>query len=223
MDACHARGLAVLLDVVYNHLGPSGNHLGRFAPYFTTRYSSPWGPAINFDGPDSDEVRRFFCDNARMWLRDYHLDGLRLDAVHAIFDTSAEPFLEQLGVEVKQLEAQLNRALVVIAESDSNDPRLLWPRNAAALDSTPNGAMIFTTPSTRFSPENRTATMPTSALWPSWRRPCSRLTFSTGFTPSTAAAGTGARRPDSPGTASWHICKTTIKSVTARRGSAAAS
>ena len=128
VDACHARGLAVLLDVVYNHLGPSGNYLDRFAPYFSARHHSPWGPAVNFDGPDSDEVRRFFCDNARMWLRDYHLDGLRLDAVHAIVDTSAEPFLEQLGIEVKQLEAQLNRALVVIAESDLNDPRLLWPR-----------------------------------------------------------------------------------------------
>jgi maltooligosyltrehalose trehalohydrolase len=128
VDACHARGLAVLLDVVYNHLGPSGNYLGRFAPYFATRYSAPWGPAVNFDGPESDEVRRFFCDNALMWLRDYHLDGLRLDAVHAIFDTSAQPFLEQLGVEVRQLEARLGRRLVVIAESDSNDPRLLWPR-----------------------------------------------------------------------------------------------
>jgi maltooligosyltrehalose trehalohydrolase len=128
VDACHARGLAVLLDVVYNHLGPAGNYLDRFAPYLATRYCAPWGPAINFDGPDSDEVRRFFCDNARMWLRDYHLDGLRLDAVHAIFDTSAEPFLEQLGVEVRQLEAELGRRLVVIAESDANDPRLLWPR-----------------------------------------------------------------------------------------------
>ncbi|MGO8678008.1 MAG: malto-oligosyltrehalose trehalohydrolase [Limisphaerales bacterium] len=128
VDACHARGLAVLLDVVYNHLGPSGNYLGRFAPYFTTRYSSPWGPAINFDGPESDPVRRFFCDNARMWLRDYHFDGLRLDAVHAIVDTSAEPFLEQVAAEVEQLEARLGRRLVVIAESDSNDPRLLRPR-----------------------------------------------------------------------------------------------
>jgi maltooligosyltrehalose trehalohydrolase len=128
VDACHARGLAVLLDVVYNHLGPSGNYLGRFAPYFTTRYSTAWGPALNFDGPDSDEVRRFFCDNARMWLRDYHLDGLRLDAVHAIFDASAQPFLEQLGGEVKQMEAQLGRRLLLIAESDANDPRLLWSR-----------------------------------------------------------------------------------------------
>jgi maltooligosyltrehalose trehalohydrolase len=129
VNACHALGLAVLLDVVYNHLGPSGNVLDKFAPYFTSRYVTPWGPAINFDGAHSDEVRRFFCDNALMWLRDYHFDGLRLDAVHAILDTSAESFLEQLGVEVKQLEAQLGRNLVLIAESDMNDPRLLWPRD----------------------------------------------------------------------------------------------
>jgi maltooligosyltrehalose trehalohydrolase len=128
VNACHARGLAVLLDVVYNHLGPSGNYLGRFAPYFTDRYQTPWGRAVNFDGPYCDEVRRFFCDNARMWLRDYHFDGLRLDAVHAIFDTSARSFLEQLGDAVKELSRQSGRPLVVIPESDLNDPRLLQPR-----------------------------------------------------------------------------------------------
>lgn len=127
VNACHERGLAVLLDVVYNHLGPSGNYLGKYAPYFTARHHTPWGPAVNFDGPDSDEVRRFFCDNALMWMRDYHFDGLRLDAVHAIVDTTARPFLEQLGDEVKQLSAQLARPLVLIAESDLNDPRLIWP------------------------------------------------------------------------------------------------
>lgn len=128
VNACHARGLAVLLDVVYNHLGPSGNYLGLYAPYFSSRYATPWGDAVNFDGPDSDEVRRFFCDNALMWLRDYHCDGLRLDAVHAICDTAAQPFLEQLALEVEALEAQLGRHLVVIPESDLNDPRLLWSR-----------------------------------------------------------------------------------------------
>ena len=128
VNACHARRLAVLLDVVYNHLGPVGNYLARFAPYFTKRYSAPWGKGPNFDGPESQEVRRFFCDNAAAWLRDYHFDGLRLDAVHAIFDTSAEHFLEQLGVEIKQLQAALGRHLVLIAESDLNDPRLLWSR-----------------------------------------------------------------------------------------------
>jgi maltooligosyltrehalose trehalohydrolase len=127
VNACHARGLAVLLDVVYNHLGPSGNYLAKYAPYFNERYHTPWGWAINFDGPQSDEVRRFFCDNALMWLQDYHFDGLRLDAVHAMFDMSARPFLEQLGDEVGQLARRSGRPLVVIPESDLNDPRLLAP------------------------------------------------------------------------------------------------
>jgi maltooligosyltrehalose trehalohydrolase len=128
IDACHARGLAVFLDVVYNHLGPVGNYLARFGPYFTERYATPWGEAINFDGPGSDEVRRFFCDNALMWLRDYHFDGLRIDAVHAIIDTSAVHFLEQLACEVADLEAQSGRHLAVIAESDLNDPRVIRPQ-----------------------------------------------------------------------------------------------
>ena len=125
VNTCHERGLAVLLDVVYNHLGPSGNYLPQFGPYFSERHHTPWGAALNFDGPDSDEVRRFFCDNAIMWLRDYHVDGLRLDAVHAIIDTSAIPFLEQLAAEVNDLEAHLGRHLVLIAESDLNDPRVV--------------------------------------------------------------------------------------------------
>ncbi|MBI3879630.1 MAG: malto-oligosyltrehalose trehalohydrolase [Verrucomicrobia bacterium] len=131
VDACHARRLAVLLDVVYNHLGPSGNYLGKFGPYLNPLnkcYATVWGPALNLDGVESDEVRRFLCDNALMWLRDCHFDGLRLDAVHAIGDTSAKHFMDQLGTEVKRLEAQLGRRLVLIAESDLNDPRLLRPR-----------------------------------------------------------------------------------------------
>lgn len=130
VDACHARGLAVLLDVVYNHLGPAGNYLDRFGPYFTTTYSTPWGPAINMDEARSDEVRRFLIDNALMWLRDYHFDGLRLDAIHAMFDRSAVHFLEELRESVKRLEAQLGRHLVLIAESDLNDPRIVRPRAA---------------------------------------------------------------------------------------------
>jgi len=130
VDACHARGLAVLLDVVYNHLGPSGNYLSRFGPYFTDKYATPWGMAVNLDGPGSDEVRRFICDNALMWLRDYHCDGLRLDAVHALLDMSAIHLLEQLATEVDALEAQLGRRLVLIAESDLNDPRLVRAREA---------------------------------------------------------------------------------------------
>ena len=121
VDGCHQRGLGVLLDVVYNHLGPSGNHLGRFGPYFTKRFSTPWGDAINFDDADADQVRAFFVDNALMWLRDYRLDGLRLDAVHAILDQSAVNILEQIADEV---HAEMPGKLV-IAESDLNDPRLI--------------------------------------------------------------------------------------------------
>jgi len=128
VDACHAAGLAVIVDVVYNHLGPTGNYLDRFGPYFTGKYSTPWGPAVNFDGAGSDEVRRFFCDNARMWLRDYHADALRIDAIHAIYDASAKHFLEQLAREVSELEAHLGRRFVLVAESDLNDPRVVTPR-----------------------------------------------------------------------------------------------
>jgi maltooligosyltrehalose trehalohydrolase len=127
VDACHRRGLAVLLDVVYNHLGPAGNYLARFAPYFTDRYATPWGEAINFDGRESNEVRQFFIDNALMWLQDYHFDGLRIDAVHAIVDMSAVHFLEQLANEVKMLEFALGRHFVLIAESDLNDSRVVRP------------------------------------------------------------------------------------------------
>jgi len=130
VDAAHGHGLGVILDVVYNHLGPEGNYLGKFGPYFTDCYRTPWGDAVNLDDKESDEVRRFFCDNALMWLRDYRVDGLRLDAVHAIFDASAIPFLEQLGAEVHELEAEVGRHLVVIAESDLNEPRLVIPREA---------------------------------------------------------------------------------------------
>jgi maltooligosyltrehalose trehalohydrolase len=130
VDACHARGLAAILDVVYNHLGPAGNYLAKFGPYFTDRYVTPWGPAVNLDGAGSDVVRRFFCDNARRWLRVYHFDGLRVDAVHALHDASALHFLEQLVEEVDRLEAALGRRLVLIAESDLNDPRVVRSREA---------------------------------------------------------------------------------------------
>lgn len=130
IDACHQRGLAVVLDVVYNHLGPDGNHLGRFGPYFTDRYATPWGRAINFDGPGSDEVRRFVLDNASMWLEDYRADGLRLDAVHAIVDTSALHILEELAIEVQRLAERVGRNLFLIAESDLNDPRIVTERAA---------------------------------------------------------------------------------------------
>jgi maltooligosyltrehalose trehalohydrolase len=130
VDAAHARGLGVLLDVVYNHLGPDGNYLREFGPYFTVRHHTPWGDAVNFDDAGSDEVRRFVIDNALMWLRDYHIDGLRLDAVHAILDLSALHILEELGASVHALADELGRPLLVIAESDLNDPRLVTPRES---------------------------------------------------------------------------------------------
>jgi maltooligosyltrehalose trehalohydrolase len=124
---CHAQGLSVLLDVVYNHLGPDGNYLVQYGPYFTDRYETAWGAAINYDGPQSDCVRRFIIDNALMWLRDYGFDGLRLDAVHAIFCFAAVNVLEDLAIAVKELGEKLGRSFVLIAESDLNDPRLVRP------------------------------------------------------------------------------------------------
>jgi maltooligosyltrehalose trehalohydrolase len=130
VDACHARGLAVVLDVVYNHLGPAGNYLPEFGPYFTHTYSTPWGDAINYDGPGSDEVRAFAIGNALMWLEQYHFDGLRIDAVHAIHDEGATHLLEELAADTAALSIELGRELWLIAESDLSDPRLVRPREA---------------------------------------------------------------------------------------------
>jgi maltooligosyltrehalose trehalohydrolase len=133
VDACHGRGIGVVLDVVYNHLGPSGNHLSEFGPYFSERHVTNWGRAVNLDGPGSDGVRRFLVDNALMWLRDFAIDGLRLDAVHALIDDSAVHLLEQLSVEVDELAAHVGRPLFLVAESDLNDPRFVMPREAGGL------------------------------------------------------------------------------------------
>lgn len=125
VNACHEHGLAVLLDVVYNHLGPSGNYLAKFGPYFTHLHNTPWGDAVNLEDAGAFEVRRFFCDNAVMWLRDYHFDGLRLDAVHAYMDRSAIHFMEQISTRVRALKAETGKHYTVIVESDLNDPRLI--------------------------------------------------------------------------------------------------
>src|SRR5262249_18541662 len=117
VDACHQNCMAVILDVVYNHLGPEGNYLPNFGPYFTEQYKTPWGGALNFDGANSDEVRHFFITNALEWITDYHVDALRLDAVHAILDHSALNFLEELGDAVHEQGIKLNRRAYVIAES----------------------------------------------------------------------------------------------------------
>jgi maltooligosyltrehalose trehalohydrolase len=130
VDACHGRGLGVVLDVVYNHFGPSGAYAPMFAPYLDVSASNPWGASINLDGPQSDEVRRYILDSMLAWLRDYHVDGLRLDAVHAFADETAIHLLEQMAVEVDSLSTHLGRPLSLIAESDLNDPRLITPRAA---------------------------------------------------------------------------------------------
>jgi maltooligosyltrehalose trehalohydrolase len=127
VDACHARGLAVVLDVVYNHFGPEGNYLERFAPYLSELHHTPWGQAVNVDGPGSDEVRRYLVGNALHWLAEYHVDALRLDAIHGIVDTSATPFLRELADAVARLGERTRRTRLLIAESDLNDPRVVQP------------------------------------------------------------------------------------------------
>jgi maltooligosyltrehalose trehalohydrolase len=127
VDACHARGLSVVLDVVYNHLGPEGNYLAEFGPYFTERYKTPWGPAVNFDGPDAAGVRRHIVENARCWVRDFHIDGLRLDAIHAIYDASPLHILTELAEVARAEGARLGRPVHIIAESHDNDRRIVLP------------------------------------------------------------------------------------------------
>jgi len=133
VNAAHGKGLAVLLDVVYNHFGPVGNYTGRFGPYLTKSHRTPWGEAVNLEGAWSHQVRRFFCDNALMWMSDFHIDGLRIDAVHAFVDRSAIHFLEQLAQETASLASVLGRHLVLIAESNLNDPRIVTPRESGGL------------------------------------------------------------------------------------------
>ncbi|MFI6944116.1 malto-oligosyltrehalose trehalohydrolase [Streptomyces sp. NPDC050418] len=133
VDAAHELGLGVVLDVVHNHLGPSGNHLPSFGPYFTATHDTPWGAAVNLDAPGSDEVRAYFLESALAWLRDYRLDGLRLDAVHALRDGRALHFLEELSGAVDELAGELDRPLFLIAESDRCDPRTITPRDRGGL------------------------------------------------------------------------------------------
>ncbi|MGE3805628.1 MAG: malto-oligosyltrehalose trehalohydrolase [Gemmataceae bacterium] len=128
VDACHQRGLAAVLDVVYNHLGPEGNYLWDYGHYFTDRYKTPWGAALNYDGPHSDDVRRFFLENALYWQTEFHFDALRLDAVHAITDFSARPFLQELAEVIELQSRTLRKPFYLIAESDLNDTRVIRSR-----------------------------------------------------------------------------------------------
>lgn len=133
VGAAHRRGLAVFLDAVFNHLGPEGSYVADFGPYWSERCRTPWGPALNFDGPGSDEVRRFFVDSARRWVREFHVDGLRLDAVHSIVDLTARPFLAELAEAVRAEAAARGRPVHLVAESNLNDPRVVTPEEAGGL------------------------------------------------------------------------------------------
>ena len=133
VDECHRRDLAVVLDVVYNHLGPEGDVLDRFAPYFTDRYSTPWGRAVNLDGPFSDDVRAYFLANARQWFEHFHVDALRLDAVHELIDRSARPFLAELSEATAELGGRIGRSCTLIAESADNNPLVVTPRAGRGL------------------------------------------------------------------------------------------
>jgi len=137
IDAAHRAGMAVVMDVVYNHLGPEGNYLHEFAPYFTDKYKTPWGRAVNYDDKDSDGVRNFFIRNALFWFREYHLDALRLDAIHGIFDFSAKTFLREMAEETAELSNRGNRPLYLIAESNLNDINLITSldNDGAGMDS----------------------------------------------------------------------------------------
>src|SRR2546428_2387257 len=133
VDACHARGLSVFLDVVYNHLGPEGNYLAEYGPYFTDRYTTPWGLAVNFDGPGCEGARRHVTENGRMWVSEFHIDGFRLDAVHAIYDASPVHILTEFADAVRGEAARLGRRVHVVAESHDNDRRLVLPTSAGGL------------------------------------------------------------------------------------------
>jgi maltooligosyltrehalose trehalohydrolase len=133
VNACHEQGMAIVLDVVYNHLGPEGNYLADFGDYFTDLYKTPWGQSLNFDASGSDEVRRYFIENALQWVTDFHFDALRLDAIHAIVDPSATPFLQELAGEVHARAKELDRLIYLLPESNRNDAREVTPADAGGL------------------------------------------------------------------------------------------
>ena len=218
VDACHVRGLAVIQDVVYNHLGPSGNYLPRYGPYLNEGGANTWGWSPNLDSEDSDEVRRYIIDNAMMWLNDYHVDGLRLDAVHALHDTRATHVLEELAIETEALSTFLGRPLPLIAESDLNDPRLITTREGGGYGLTGQWSDDFHHALYVSLQATPAATTPTSTRWRRWAR-CSRTGSSTPGRGRPSGAGpTGTRSTPcvrQPG--AWSCARTTTtRSATAQ-------
>ena len=184
------QGLAVILDVVYNHLGPEGNYMREFAPYFTEKYRTPWGNALNFDDSWSDEVRNFFIENALYWFRNYHIDALRLDAVHAIHDMSARPFLQELSERVADFSAR-ERKFYLIAESDQNDVRIVNPleKGGYGIDAQWCDDLHHALHATAYW-RAAAATIRTLESWRTWRRPFERDLFTRGNTPGTGRGTT---------------------------------
>lgn len=216
VDAAHRKGLGVVLDVVHNHLGPSGNYLPAFGPYFTDRHHTPWGSAVNLDAPGSDEVRRYLIGSALAWLRDYRIDGLRLDAVHALADDRAVHFLEELSRTVDELAIATNRPLFLVAESDLNSPAPPPRARPAARASPPSGATTSTTRCTPRSPANPRATTATSPerRWPPWprRSPGASSTTAAGRRSGAAATAAPSRPPTATGCSA--TCRPTTRSAT---------
>ena len=170
VDAAHRAGLAVLLDVVYNHLGPEGNYLAEFGPYFTDRYKTAWGDGFNLDGPDSDEVRRYLVDNAVHWVTEYHCDGLRLDAADRIVDQSPIHIAEEIGEAVHRAGEALGRRTLVIAEIDANDPRWVRPRAVGGYGLDAHWSDDFHHAVHVASPASAPGTTPTSSSEAPWRK-----------------------------------------------------
>ena len=223
IDACHEHAIGVVIDVVYNHLGPAGNHLSEFGPYFSERHHTNWGAVVNLDGPGSDEVRRLLLDNALMWLRDYHADGLRLDAVHALVDESARHLLEELAEEVDALASHVGRPLFLIAESDLNDPRFVRSRDAGGygLDAAWADEWHHALHAALDRRASR-ATTRTSAPSRRSRRRCGRPGSTTERGPGIGSGTTDDRPTASTATDSWSARRTTTRSAIAPRASGAA-
>jgi hypothetical protein len=215
VDAAHTRGIGVVLDVVYNHFGPEGNVTGAFGPYVHGAHTTPWGPAVNLDGRWAGTVRRFIVENALHWLRHYHLDGLRLDAVHALVDDSAVHLLEELRSEVAALGSALGRRLTLIAENDTNDPGSSPRTRQGGPAWTRSGPTTSTTPSTPSSPASPRATTSRSDGRPTSPRRSTACTCTTGRGSSPRAGAAAARWARSTGTASWCVHRTMTRSATA--------
>ena len=211
--AAHEAGLAVILDVVYNHVGASGvTALEAFGPYFTERYETPWGRAINYDDADCDPVREWVLQSATGWIRDFGIDGLRLDAIHAIFDSSPEHIVAAVARRVHGVRA----AALVIAESGMNDPRVMRPPSVVAGAATPPGRTTSTTLCARSSPTSATATTTSSATSPISPRRCTVRTFTTASTRHSAGGGSALRPRTCHRSASSSSIRTTTRSATGR-------